>query len=132
MSKNLRDRILLLLEEHARTGSPYFKGDTEIADCLGVPVREIQRQLDILESQMLISSANSFEGHSARISPQGSLAVEELQELEGEPVPIELSLANLCQMLIRKSLEERPIPRVEFSCSQDCLSVHYGWGHFYL
>ncbi len=85
MSKNLRNRILLLLEEHARTGSPYFKGEIEIADCLGVPGQEIQRQLDILESQRLISSANSFEGHSARISPQGSLAVEELHELEEEP-----------------------------------------------
>jgi predicted transcriptional regulator len=84
MSKGLRDKVLLLLEEHARTGSPYLKEDKEIADRLGVSVGEIQRQLDILESQGLIGSANAREGHRARISPQGSLVVEELEGLAEE------------------------------------------------
>lgn len=83
MSKGLRDQILLLLEEHARTGSPYFKEDKEIAEQLGRSVDEIQRQLDILESRGLITAANSYEGNSARISPQGSLEAEQLEESVG-------------------------------------------------
>jgi transcription initiation factor IIE alpha subunit len=73
MSKGLRDEILFLLEEHAKTGSQYFKGDKEIAERLGHPVDEIQRQMDILESQELITSANSRDGNSARINPRGLL-----------------------------------------------------------
>jgi DNA-binding Lrp family transcriptional regulator len=84
MSKKLRKNILMLLEEHARTGSPDFKDDTEIANRLGVPVGEIQRQLDMLESQGLITSANSYGGHAARISSRGSLAVERLEESSDE------------------------------------------------
>jgi hypothetical protein len=79
MSKELRDQILQALEEHARTGSLHFKEDEEIAKQLGRSVGEIRRQLDILDSQELITSANSHQGNSARISPKGSLAVEQLE-----------------------------------------------------
>jgi len=79
MHKELRDQILLCLEEHARTGSLYFKSDKEIAEQLGRPVSEINRQLDILDSQGLITPANSHQGNSARINPRGSLAVEQIE-----------------------------------------------------
>lgn len=83
MSRDLRNQILLLLEEHAETGSPYFKQDKEIAERLGRSVGEIQRQMDILESQGLITPANSRDGNSARINPRGLLRVEEIREPRG-------------------------------------------------
>lgn len=86
MSQGLRDEILLLLEEHAVTGSPSYKGDKEIAKQLGRPVVEIQRQMDILESQGLITPANSRDGNSARINPRGLLRVEELRESGGATI----------------------------------------------
>lgn len=99
MSKALRDKIILLLQEHARSDSPYFKEDEELAVRLGESVGEIQRQLDILESQGLISSANAREGRRARISPQGYLLAEELEEWEGKH---QADLQSLVQDLSRK------------------------------
>ncbi len=80
MSKKLRTHLLRLLEEHARTGSTKFKQDTGLAQATGHPVAEIRRQLDMLEVQHLITSANSSNRHNARISPRGSLFLEELEE----------------------------------------------------
>ena len=84
MSRQLREKILLILEEHARTDSSYYKEDKEIAEQLGHSVGEIQRQLNILESQGLITAANSHDGNSALISPKGSLEVERFEESLGE------------------------------------------------
>jgi transcription initiation factor IIE alpha subunit len=82
MSKQLRIHLLLLLEEHSRTGSPAYKQDTDLAHATGAALDEIRRQLDILEAQGLITSANARDGHTARIKPEGSLAVERLEEAE--------------------------------------------------
>lgn len=94
MSKQLRVEILLALEEHARSRSPKFVADAELSTRFQKPVDEIQRQLDILESQGLISSANSFGGHAARITPQGSLVVEELEEGLEEPASPPIGFGN--------------------------------------
>jgi hypothetical protein len=83
MSGSLRDEILLLLEEHARTHPHHYKGDKEIAERLGRSVGEVQRQMDILESQGLITPANSRNGNNALINPRGLLRVEELRESGG-------------------------------------------------
>jgi len=72
------------LEQHSRLGSPKYKDDTALAEATGQTVEEIRRQLDILEVQGLITSANTFGGHSARISPQGSFAIEGLIEAKSE------------------------------------------------
>jgi len=85
MSQELRIKILLHLERHSRTGSPYFVGEAEIAKATGESALEIRRQLDILESQGLTTEANSQDGHEARISPAGTLAVESLLEVASQP-----------------------------------------------
>ena len=51
MSDTLRAQILLILDEHSRTGSAESKSDKDIATATGQDIGEIQRQLDILESE---------------------------------------------------------------------------------
>ena len=80
MSQEVRSRILVLLEQHSRSGSPTFVGDAELSAATGLPVEETRRQMDILESQELTRTANSHDGRRARISPSGILAVEGLIE----------------------------------------------------
>jgi DNA-binding transcriptional ArsR family regulator len=78
MAGELRARILIILDEHSRTGAPTYVADTELVEATGEPLQEIQRQLDILEAQGLIKPANVQQGRRSRISPAGSLAVESL------------------------------------------------------
>lgn len=85
MSQEVRIQVLILLEQHSRTGSPRFLGDTELSEATGIPIEEIRRQLDILESQGLTRTAKSHDGRRARISPEGTLAVEGLLEAATQP-----------------------------------------------
>lgn len=85
MSEELRIKLLCLLEEHSRTGSNEFKSDTDLAKELGVSTKDVQKQLDILETEGLIKSANTFGGHNAIISPKGSLAVEQINAQARRP-----------------------------------------------
>jgi diguanylate cyclase (GGDEF)-like protein len=80
VAKELRAQILLALEQHSRAGAPSYVTDTELAEAMGAPVVEIRRQLDMLEEERLIKSANSHDGHSARISAAGSLKLETLTD----------------------------------------------------
>ena len=84
-SQEVRIQILILLEQHPRTGSPRYVGDAELAEATGVPIEEIRRQLDILESQGLTRTANAHQGRRARISPGGTLAVEGLIAAATQP-----------------------------------------------
>lgn len=54
--------------------------DTEIVEALGAPIEDVRRHLDILEEQGLTNQANTYEGHSAYISPKGMAMAEELRE----------------------------------------------------
>ncbi len=74
--EEVRLKILFLLEEHETSGSAEYVDDTTLADAIGVPVEELQRQLDILAAQGLTTPANTFGVKSVRISPAGTLAVE--------------------------------------------------------
>ena len=80
MSTELRTHILLLLDEHSKTGSDDFKMDRDLATTTGRPVQEIQRQLDILGSQRLVLLAKA-QGptYGARIQPEGSLLIEQIK-----------------------------------------------------
>lgn len=80
MSEKVRVQILLWLEQHSRTGSPRFVTDTELSEAIGIPIQEIRRQMDILESQQLTVTANTHDGRRARISPEGTLVAEGLME----------------------------------------------------
>jgi predicted transcriptional regulator len=79
MSQELRSKILILLDEHSRTGSAQNFEDIRLSEVTGAEIQEVRRQMDVLESEGLIKSANSFGGHSARIAPRGVLAVEQLR-----------------------------------------------------
>lgn len=87
MSNGLRTQLLLILEEHDRTGSPTFKDDSELADMLDVSKSEIERQLKILESRGLVLLSETMDSTSARITPEGSVAVENLRATES-PAPL--------------------------------------------
>ena len=47
----LRRRLLELLAEHERSGTPSFAGDEALAEELNCDVTDVQRQLSILESE---------------------------------------------------------------------------------
>jgi DNA-binding transcriptional ArsR family regulator len=77
MSEIVRQKILAVLDEHSRTGSAKFKSDNEIARATGEDVSEVQRQLDILEVEDLVSVAKGMgPTYGARIKPKGMLLVE--------------------------------------------------------
>lgn len=78
MSQELRSAILLLLDEHHRKDPSTTVADVEISAELAVEIKDVRRQLDILESQGLTREANTFGGHNAWISPSGLLATENL------------------------------------------------------
>ena len=87
MSDVLRARILVILDEHAHTGSAEFKSDKDIAAATGQPVNEIYRQLDILESEGLVWLAKAMgPTYGARIEPKRMLLVEQLRD-PGEASP---------------------------------------------
>lgn len=79
-TRQLRDAILLLLDECHRADSSTTVEDTYLADQLGAPIEDIRRQLDILEARGLTREANTAGGHSAYISPRGMVRAEELRE----------------------------------------------------
>jgi hypothetical protein len=86
VSDAIRAKILIILDAHDRSGSSQMKGDEELALEVREPLREIQRQLDILESgglaQVIIASGPHY---SARITPQGLLELERMREGQNEP-----------------------------------------------
>lgn len=75
-----RTAILLLLDERHRQDASRTVDDTDIAETLDLQVEEVRRQLDILEEEGLIRSANTFGGHSAYISPRGMAAADGLRD----------------------------------------------------
>lgn len=80
----LRARLVLLLEEHHNTGSPYYVTDDQLAIATGESVDYVRRQLDILEELGLTTTANSRDGRRARISTRGLLEAEKLRSIPPE------------------------------------------------
>lgn len=80
MTRQLRDAILLILDECHRADGSTTIDDTYLAEQLNAPLEDIRRQLDILEAQGLTREANTAGGHSAYISPRGMVRAEELRE----------------------------------------------------
>ena len=71
----LRTEILRLVSEHdAKAG---FIDDKVVASALGVPLIEVQRQLDVLEYKGLVKLYKTFgPNYSASLTPAGILALE--------------------------------------------------------
>lgn len=79
-SREQRTSILLFLDDRHQKNPSLTVDDVEISAALGISVEEVRRQLDILGDQGLIQEANTFEGHSASISPKGMAAADDLRE----------------------------------------------------
>ncbi len=87
MSDILRTQILAILDEHSRTGSAEFKSDKDIAIATGHDVGEIQRQLDILESEGLVLLAKAMgPTYGSRIKPKGMVVMERLRDAAQQPL----------------------------------------------
>ena len=81
MKDHLRAQILLILDQHSRSGSSEFKSDKDLAKETTQELKEIQRQLDILESRELVTLAKTMgPTYGARITPEGLLAIEQMQD----------------------------------------------------
>lgn len=81
MNQQLRLAILLILQEHEKTGSANFIEDAELAEELGQPIDEIQRQLRILRDQELVDLTEQFgPSYSAVIGPRGLLYLDQVEE----------------------------------------------------
>lgn len=86
MSDALKAHILTILDDHSRTGSAEFKSDKDIANATGQDIGEVQRQLDILESEDLISLAKAMgPTYGARIKPKGMVVMERLRAAAPQP-----------------------------------------------
>lgn len=86
MSDTLRAHILATLGDHSRTGSAESKSDKDIATATGQDVAEIQRQLDILESEDLVALAKTMgPTYGARIKPKGMAVMERLRAAAPKP-----------------------------------------------
>ena len=67
--------LLQLVEKHDATGA--YLEDTIIADDLGMPLDDVQRQMVILENQQLLELVKAFgPSYGARLTASGMEALE--------------------------------------------------------
>jgi len=77
MSDTLRTQILAILDDSRQNRFGQFMSDKDIAIATGQDVAEIQRQLDILESEDLVALAKAMgPTYGARIKPKGMIVRE--------------------------------------------------------
>jgi predicted transcriptional regulator len=79
MSQQVRIQILVQLERQSRTGSPDMK-DTRLSEATGIPVEEIRREIEVLETQGLVRTEGAPQAREAIISPEGRSALESLMK----------------------------------------------------
>ena len=73
----LRHEILRQISVHEDAGSSAYLDDKEIANALGLPVVDIQRQLLILEDDDRVELAKAFgPSFGARLTPKRMRALE--------------------------------------------------------
>jgi hypothetical protein len=76
--EELRDKILKIIYDHERTGTPTFIEASQIAEELGLTTIEIDEQLEILEWHQYAKLAKAGAGnHGARLTPLGKQRVKE-------------------------------------------------------
>jgi hypothetical protein len=84
----LRGKILCRVAEHEETGSSAYLDDADIAAALDAPLADVQRQMLILESTERLELAKTFgPTYSARLTPKGLIAVEQLTAPPDKPKP---------------------------------------------
>ena len=78
MSNVIRRKILEILKAHDDSGSAQYYSDKKLAEELGMSVKEVQDQLEILEGQGLME-VDKVMGpeYSAMINHRGKLYLEE-------------------------------------------------------
>jgi hypothetical protein len=73
----LRHEILRRADAHEATGSSAYLDDKAIATELAIPLRDVQRQLLILEDEEQVQLAKTFGPcYSLRLTPKGMRALE--------------------------------------------------------
>ena len=83
----LRGEIMQRVGEHEATGSSAYMEDKELAEAIGVPLVDVQRQIRILESNGLLDVAAAMgPSYGVRLTPQGELALEQSSRT-GPPPP---------------------------------------------
>lgn len=76
-------KILQAVED--LSGTVGFAADSEVADETGLDLQTVRASLDAFERRGLIRSANSFDGHAARLTGAGRLTVNaEITDEESE------------------------------------------------
>ena len=79
----LRREIVRRVGEHEATGSSTYVPDKDLANTIGVPLVDVQRQIRILESNGLLDVAATMgPSYSVRLTPQGELALEQSSSTE--------------------------------------------------
>jgi uncharacterized protein (TIGR02391 family) len=79
--ETLRDQMLLLVAAHEDAGSATYLSDQAIADQLNIDLREVQKQLLILEDNGLLNLSKAMgPSYGARLEAAGLAKVEVLQE----------------------------------------------------
>ncbi len=76
-----RERILLFIADQQDQGTSLSE-DAQIAESLGIEIRDVRRHLDILASRGLLKPANAMGRWGGSLSPDGSLEVERLRRRE--------------------------------------------------
>ncbi|MCX6021243.1 MAG: hypothetical protein NTZ05_05870, partial [Chloroflexi bacterium] len=88
--KEIRRRILELIAEHENTDASTYVDDADLAVSLSISITQVQRQMDILEQEGLLKTANTFGSQSALLSPSGWRALE-VEDHEPAPAPATFS-----------------------------------------
>jgi len=84
----LRDEIIYCVCIHEATGSPAYLEDALLAEGIGVPLVDIQRQLRILESESFVVLAKTMgPTFGVRLTPRGEALLEHLNESDEPGTP---------------------------------------------
>lgn len=73
-------KVMEALNEIAPASSARFADDTDVVAKTGLDIYEVRDWLDALESKGWIQTANSFDGHAARLNAHGRNALRDFGE----------------------------------------------------
>lgn len=74
----LRSEIMRRVGEHEATGAGTYVDDKDLAEAIGLPLIDVQRQIRILESHGLLDVVAALgPTYGVRLTAQGELALEQ-------------------------------------------------------
>lgn len=81
MSQTISQReltVMKALDKLAPASAASIAGDTDIVAETGMDIDEVRDQLDVLAAKGLTLTANSYDGHAARLNAQGRNILRDL------------------------------------------------------